>query len=180
MFHVTDIDIINTTVTTMIGVVNTTSSIQFGCQASGVPMVTDISWTYPPHVTFGKQLQFSSDNSSLIASGDVVGRIEFSHTGWYRCTATNDVTSNSILFRLIVKGKYCVCTLSMVNTRCYLYVFICGYTFTVIKLGCLFLLNLAVPGFLELLLSANFCMLCVCPPRLLVTSGVMWRDMDSI
>ena len=41
------------------------------------------------------------------------------------------------------------------------------------------------PGFLKLLLSANVCMrvcvcLRVCPhPRLLITSDVMWRDMDS-
>ena len=43
-----------------------------------------------------------------------------------------------------------------------------------------------VPGFLELLLSANVCMLvcvfaCVCvPPRLLITSGVMWCNIDPI
>ena len=43
-----------------------------------------------------------------------------------------------------------------------------------------------VPGFLELLLFANVCMgMCVCvcvrpPLRLLITSGVMWHDMDSI
>ena len=46
------------------------------------------------------------------------------------------------------------------------------------------------PGFLELLLSANVCMLvcvcvcvfaCVCPPpRLLITSDVMWCDIDLI
>ena len=40
------------------------------------------------------------------------------------------------------------------------------------------------PGFLELLLSANFSMcvcLCVCPPpRLLITSGVMWCDIDPM
>ena len=43
-------------------------------------------------------------------------------------------------------------------------------------------------GFLELLLSVNVCMrayvcvcVCVCPPsRLLITSGVMWRDIDPI
>ena len=36
------------------------------------------------------------------------------------------------------------------------------------------------PGFLVLLLSANFSM-CVCPPpRLLITSGVMWCDVDPI
>ena len=34
------------------------------------------------------------------------------------------------------------------------------------------------PGFLVLLLSVN---VCVCPPpRLLITSGVMWCDMDPI
>ena len=34
------------------------------------------------------------------------------------------------------------------------------------------------PGFLELLLSANFSM-CVCPPpRLVITSGVMWCEID--
>ena len=41
-----------------------------------------------------------------------------------------------------------------------------------------------VPGFLELLLSANVCMracVCVClPPRLLITSGMMWCDIDPI
>ena len=37
-----------------------------------------------------------------------------------------------------------------------------------------------VPGFLELLLSAKVCV-CVCPPpRLLITSGVMWCDIDPI
>ena len=48
------------------------------------------------------------------------------------------------------------------------------------------------PRFLELLLSANVCMLvcvCVCvfvcvyicpPPRLLITNGMMWCDMDPI
>ena len=38
------------------------------------------------------------------------------------------------------------------------------------------------PGFLELLLSANIGMLaCVCPPpRLLITSDVMWCDIDPI
>ena len=41
-----------------------------------------------------------------------------------------------------------------------------------------------MPGFLKLLLSMNVCMhmcLCVCvcpPPRLLITSGVMWCDID--
>ena len=39
-----------------------------------------------------------------------------------------------------------------------------------------------MPGFLELLLSVNVCMrvcLRVCPPpRLSITSGVMWCDMD--
>ena len=42
------------------------------------------------------------------------------------------------------------------------------------------------PGFLELLLSTNVCMhVCVCmclrvcpPPRLLITSGMMWCDID--
>ena len=45
-----------------------------------------------------------------------------------------------------------------------------------------------MPGFLELLLSANVCMrvclrvcVCVClPPKLLITSGVMWCDIDLI
>ena len=105
LFHFTDIDIINTTATTLIGVVNTTSSIQFGCQASGVPMVTNIRWTHPSHITLAEQLQFSMDNSSVTATGDVVGRIDFNHTGKYRCTATNGVTANSIVFRLVVKGK---------------------------------------------------------------------------
>ena len=39
-----------------------------------------------------------------------------------------------------------------------------------------------VPGFLVLLLSANVCLrvcLCLCPPlRLLITSGLMWCDID--
>ena len=48
-----------------------------------------------------------------------------------------------------------------------------------------------MPGFLELLLSANVCVhvclhMCVCvcvcvsAPRLLITSGVMWCDIDPI
>ena len=120
----TDVDTINTTATTVIGVVNTTSNVQFGCQASGVPMVTDIVWNYPPHVTFVKQLQFSPDNSSVTASGSVVGRIEFSHTGLYRCTATNGVTVNTIVFRLIVKGKNCdlcihICPCHFINSKFY-------------------------------------------------------------
>ena len=39
-----------------------------------------------------------------------------------------------------------------------------------------------VPGFLELLLSANVyvyvCVFVCSPPRLLITSGVMWCDID--
>ena len=38
------------------------------------------------------------------------------------------------------------------------------------------------PGFLKLFLcGCLYVCLCVCPPpRLLITSGVMWRDMDPI
>ena len=43
----------------------------------------------------------------------------------------------------------------------------------------------AAPGFLELLLSANFSMcvcvcVCVSAPRLSITSGMMWCDIDPI
>ena len=49
--------------------------------------------------------------------------------------------------------------------------------------------RLMMPGFLELLLSANVCMhvcvcvcVCVCvpAPNFLITSGVMWCDIDPI
>ena len=39
-----------------------------------------------------------------------------------------------------------------------------------------------MPGFLQLFLCGRlYVCLCVCPPpRLLITSGVIWRDIDSI
>ena len=45
------------------------------------------------------------------------------------------------------------------------------------------MLNFVVPGFLKLILCGlSVCVrVCVCPrPRLLITSGVMWHDIDLI
>ena len=106
LLHFTDVDITNTTPTIVTAAVNTSSVIRFGCRASGVPMVTNIQWSYPQDIVFQQQLpRVTPDNASVTRHGDVIGRIEFKHTGWYICTATNNVTRKSVVFRLMVKGK---------------------------------------------------------------------------
>ena len=102
----TDIDITNTTPIVITAAVNTSSVVRFGCRASGVPMVTNIEWHHPPNIVFQPQsLRVAPDNASVTRYGDVIGRIEFKHTGWYICFATNNVTRESVHFRLLVKGK---------------------------------------------------------------------------
>ena len=73
-------------------------------------MVTTIMWIYPLDVTFLQHpLSVSPDNTSVTGYGDVVSRIEYKHSGWYMCSVTNNVTRNSIVFTLLVKGKKHMC-----------------------------------------------------------------------
>ena len=104
--HFTDVDITNTTPIVIIAAVNSSSVIRFGCRASGVPMVTSIEWHHPPNIVFQPQPpRVAPDNASVTGYGDVIGRIEFKHTGLYICFATNNVTRKPVYFRLLVKGK---------------------------------------------------------------------------
>ena len=125
LFHFTDVDITNTTAIVVTVAVNTSSVIRFGCRASGVPMVTNIEWNYPPDIVFQQQSpRVTPGNASVTVYGGVTGRIEFKHTGWYICSATNNVTRKSVVFRLMVKGTYELCAYDTCSIRTYVHTII--------------------------------------------------------
>ena len=116
----TDIDMINTTATSVTTTVNSSDVVRFGCQASGVPTVTSFEWSYPPNVTFIKSnLQYSHDNASVTSNGNVFGKMEYKHSGEYRCYATNGIIKNPLVFKLTVKGKNMK---TLYNTYNYVYI----------------------------------------------------------